>query len=213
MSRVSEWEIRRSLGAPHRGAAAAAVERLAERAAKEGLVDVAYATYDSPVGTGAVAATSRGVVAIGLPNRPVEDLLAQLARRVSPRVLELPARLDDARRELDEYFSGARREFDLPLDWRLVEPGFGRRVLRATAKLPFGATSTYARIAAAAGSPRAHRAAGSALGRNPIPLIVPCHRVLRTGGQIGHYGGGPELKEYLLRLESAVAPPIDEAGK
>ena len=208
MMRTDEHEIRGSLRRPARGdAAAAAALRFAERAAEEDLVDVAYATYDSPVGTGAVAATRRGLVAVALPNRPLDDLLAQLARRISPRVLELPARLDDARRELDEYFSGARREFDLPVDWRLVGPGFGRRVLRATAKLPFGATSTYARIAAEAGSPRAHRAAGSALGRNPIPLVVPCHRVLRSGGQIGEYGGGPELKEYLLRLERAIDAP------
>ena len=207
MTRTEEHEVRSAFGRPGRGEAAAAARRLAQRAAEDDLIDVAYATYESPVGTGAVAATRRGVVAIGLPNRPLEDLLAQLARRISPRVLELPARLDDARRELDEYFSGARREFDLSLDWRLVAPGFGRRVLRATAKLPFGVTSTYAQIAAEAGSPRAHRAAGSALGRNPIPLVVPCHRVLRSGGQIGHYGGGPELKEYLLRLERAIEVP------
>ena len=213
MTRSDEREIRSSLGRPARDEAAAAARRLAERAGDEGLVDVAYATYESPVGTGAVAATSRGVVAVGLPSRPVEDLLAQLARRISPRVLELPARLDEARRELDEYFSGTRREFDLPLDWRLVTPGFASRVLRATAKLPFGATSTYARIAAEAGSPRAHRAAGSALGRNPIPLVVPCHRVLRSGGQIGEYGGGPELKEYLLRLESAIEASNHESGE
>jgi len=203
MTRTAGDTIRTSLARPA-GDAATAARRFAERASAEGLIDVAYATYESPVGTGTVAATKRGVVAIGLPNRPVEDVLDELAHGISPRVLELPGRLDDARRELDEYFAGARREFDLPLDWRLVGPGFGSRVLRATAKLPFGITSTYAQIAAAAGNPRAYRAAGSALGRNPIPLIVPCHRVLLSGGKIGHYGGGPELKEYLLRLEGAI---------
>jgi len=204
MRRTDEQEIRGSLGSPAPGEAEAAARRLAERAGEENLVDVAYARYESPVGSGAVAATRRGVVAVTLPGRPLEDLLAELAARISPRVLELPERLDDARRELDEYFSGARREFDLPLDWRLVGPGFASRVLRATAKLPFGVTSTYAQIAAAAGNPRACRAAGSALGRNPIPLIVPCHRVLRSGGQLGNYGGGAALKERLLRLEGAI---------
>jgi len=204
MNRLDEDAIRSSFAGPGREAAAAATRRLAERASAANLVDVAYATYDSPAGTGAVAATKQGVVAVALPNRPLEDLLEELARGISPRVLELPARLDRARRELDEYFSGKRREFDLPLDWRLVRPGFGSRVLRATAKLPFGVTSTYAQIAAQAGNPRAYRAAGSALGRNPIPLIVPCHRVLRAGGVIGNYGGGPALKERLLRLEGAL---------
>jgi methylated-DNA-[protein]-cysteine S-methyltransferase len=207
MSQTDAKMIRSSLARRAGGDAAAAAQRLAERAGAEGLVDVAYATYESPVGTGAVAATKRGVVAIGLPNRPVEDVVDEVARLISPRVLELPARLDHARRELDEYFSGARREFELPLDWRLVGPGFGSRVLRATAKLPFGTTSTYTQIAAEAGNPRAYRAAGTALGRNPIPLVVPCHRVLRSGGAIGDYGGGPEMKEYLLRLEGVIELP------
>jgi methylated-DNA-[protein]-cysteine S-methyltransferase len=204
MSRAEERMIRDLLGAELAAEAEGAARRLAERAEREGLADVAYATYESPLGTGAVAATDRGVVAISLPNRPVEDLLAELSEELSPRVLELPARLDGARRELDEYFAGRRRRFEMPLDWRLVHPGFYSRVLHATAKLPFGVTSTYGEIAAEAGNPRAYRAAGSALGHNPIPLVVPCHRVLRAGGDVGQYGGGREMKEFLLRLEGAI---------
>jgi methylated-DNA-[protein]-cysteine S-methyltransferase len=186
------------------GDAAAAAARFAERAEHDDLVQVAYAPYDSPFGPGHVAATRRGIVAIRLPRYSEDAFLEQLAGGVSPRVLELPARLDDARRELDEYFAGERQSFDLPLDWSLVRAGFAGRVLRATAKLPFGSTSTYGEIAARAGNPRAFRAAGTALGSNPIPIVVPCHRVLRAGGLIGDYGGGPEMKEGLLRLEGAL---------
>ena len=192
-------------GADLEEAAEVAVTRVAERAEREGLADVAYAPYDSPLGPGLVAATDRGLVAVALPNRDADEFLTQLAAAVSPRVLELPARLDRARRELDEYFAGHRREFDLGLDWSLVPPGFYGRVLRATAKLPYGTTSTYGEMADRAGNPRAYRAAGSALGSNPIPLVVPCHRVLRAGGALGDYGGGPEMKEFLLRLEGAVS--------
>lgn len=184
--------------------AEAAAARLTERAEAEGLVDVAYATYDSPVGTGIVAATERGLVSVGLPNHDLEDLLERLAVTISPRVLEAPARLDTARRELDQYFAGSRREFDLELDWRMITPGFYARVLRATSRLPFGATSTYGEIASEAGNPRAYRAAGTALGNNPLPLVIPCHRIVRTGGDIGNYGGGRPMKEFLLRHERAL---------
>jgi methylated-DNA-[protein]-cysteine S-methyltransferase len=176
--------------------------RVAEAAEAAGLVDVAYARYDAPVGELLLAATPRGLVKVSFDLEDPESTLARLATELSPRVLERPARLDEARRELDEYFAGSRREFELALDWRLAE-GFRRRVLRATARIPFGATSTYSKVAAAAGSPRAHRAAGTALGANPLPIVVPCHRVLRTGGALGGYGGGLEMKEQLLRLESA----------
>jgi methylated-DNA-[protein]-cysteine S-methyltransferase len=180
------------------------VHRLAARADEEGLVDIAYTTVDTPLGTGLVAATRKGLVRVALPNERVEDVLARLARDVSPRVLEFPARLDEARRELDEYFEGRRDRFELPLDWRLSHPGFYRRVLRATARVPFGEVITYSEAAQRAGSPRAFRAAGSALGSNPIPIVVPCHRVVRTGGEIGNYGGGPEMKRFLLQLEGAL---------
>lgn len=204
MSRADDRMIRELFRDELATEAEDAARRVAERAGREGLADVAYATYDSPLGTGAVAATERGVVAISLPNRPVEELLADLADELSPRLLELPDRLDEARRELDEYFAGRRRRFEMRLDWRLVHPGFYSRVLRATAQLPFGVTSTYGEIAAEAGNPRAYRAAGTALGHNPIPLVVPCHRVLRAGGEVGNYGGGREMKEFLLRLEGAI---------
>jgi methylated-DNA-[protein]-cysteine S-methyltransferase len=180
------------------------LESLATRAADEGLLDVAYARLDTPLGEGLVAATRRGLVRLALPNERADDVLEALAADVSPRVLEWPAGLDDARRELDEYFAGHREEFDLHLDWRLSNPGFYRRVLRATARLHFGETATYGDMAALAGSPRASRAAGSALGSNPIPIVVPCHRVVRSGGEIGNYGGGPEMKRFLLELEGAL---------
>jgi methylated-DNA-[protein]-cysteine S-methyltransferase len=127
-------------------------------------------------------------------------VLDDLAARLSPRVLESPARLDAARRELDEYFDGKRQAFDLPLDWSLTR-GFSGRVLRATARIGFGEISTYAEVASRAGSPRAVRAAGNALGSNPMPVVVPCHRVLRTGGALGGYTGGLERKQFLLGLE------------
>ena len=125
------------------------VDRLAARANQEGLVDVAYATVDTPLGTGLVAATPKGLVRVALPNERIENVLAQLAEGVSPRVLEFPTRLDEARRELDEYFEGRRDRFELPLDWRLSHPGFYRRVLRATARVPFGEVITYGEAAVA----------------------------------------------------------------
>ena len=179
-------------------------DRLAARANEEGLVDVAYATVDTPLGTGLVAATPKGLVRLALPNEEIETVLSRLARDVSPRVLEFPARLEETRRELDEYFEGKRDRFELMLDWRLSHAGFYRRVLRATARVPFGDVITYAEAAQRAGNPRAFRAAGTALGSNPIPIVVPCHRVIRAGGEIGNYGGGPEMKRFLLELEGAV---------
>jgi len=180
------------------------VEQLASRAAEEGLLDVAYATLDSPVGELVVAATDRGLVRIGLPGQPLDGVLEQLAEGVSPRVMSYPRRLDEARRELDQYFAGKREHFDLAVDWRLSHPGFYRRVLRATAKVPFGEVITYGQAAQRAGSPRAFRAAGTALGSNPVPIVVPCHRVVRSGGELGNYGGGPEMKRFLLDLERAL---------
>jgi methylated-DNA-[protein]-cysteine S-methyltransferase len=133
-----------------------------------------------------------------------EAVLGDLARRVSPRVLEHPARLDLARRELDEYFDGRRRDFDLDLDLSLAR-GFGARVLEATSRIPYGGSATYREVATEAGSPRAVRAAGNALGANPIPIVVPCHRVLRTGGGLGGYTGGLDRKRFLLEHEEAAA--------
>jgi methylated-DNA-[protein]-cysteine S-methyltransferase len=184
--------------------AAEAARRFAERAASEGAAEISYATVDTPVGTASVAATSRGVLSVGLPSEAVDDFLVRLSDRVSPSIVEAPVTLDVARRELDEYFSGERESFDLPLDWRLVPGGFYRKVLRATSRMPYGITATYGEIAARAGNARAHRAAGTALGSNPLPIVVPCHRIIRSGGDPGNYGGGPELKKWLLRLEGSL---------
>lgn len=180
-----------------------ALSRLAERAAAEGLLDVAYTTTDSPFGPLLLATTSKGLVRVGLPNQNADELLVDLASRISPRVLEAPAQLDEARRELDLYFAGQLTEFDLPLDWRLSRD-FRRKVLRAIARIPYGQTRSYTQMAASAGNERAVRAAGSACGANPIPLVVPCHRVLRSGGALGGYGGGLPMKEELLRLEGVL---------
>src|SRR3954452_23405592 len=177
---------------------------VADRAADEGLLDVAYTSVDSPLGPLVVAATPKGLVRVSYTEFCGEDgVLEDLARRVSPRVLEAPARLDAVRRELDEYFEGRRQDFDTPIDWSYLA-GFTREVLRATARIGFGEVSSYAGVAEAAGSPRAVRAAGNALGANPMPVIVPCHRVLRTGGSLGGYTGGLERKEFLLRLEGTL---------
>jgi methylated-DNA-[protein]-cysteine S-methyltransferase len=184
------------------GAPAGLDRRMVDRAGAERLVDVAYAAVDSPVGPLTVAGTRRGLVLVAY-EPPEEGVLQRLADRLSPRVLEAPARLDEARRELEEYFEGGRTDFDLPLDWSLVR-GFARRVLQATAAIDYGEVSTYAKVAERAGSARATRAAGNALASNPIPVVVPCHRVLRTGGGLGGYAGGLERKEFLLRLEGAL---------
>jgi methylated-DNA-[protein]-cysteine S-methyltransferase len=183
--------------------AAELASRFADRAEGEGLLDVAYAIVDSPFGQIKLAATPRGLVSVGLPNQEEESFLNRLATGISPRVLENPGRLDEARRELDRYFDGKLTDFDLPLDWQLTR-GFRRKVLRQTAKIPFGQTRSYMEMATRAGSPRAVRAAGSALGSNPIPIVVPCHRVLRTGGALGGYGGGLPMKQALLELEGVL---------
>jgi methylated-DNA-[protein]-cysteine S-methyltransferase len=191
--------------APAAGArdAGDAARRLAARVAEESLTDVSYASADSPFGTLLLAATRDGLVRVAFPEEDVDSVLERLARRISPRIIETPAPLDPARRELDEYFAGRRREFDLQLDWRLVGR-FGRRVLGVTSEIPYGGVLSYGEVAADAGSPRGSRAAGNALGSNPIPIVIPCHRVLRAGGALGGYGGGVERKRWLLELEGAL---------
>jgi methylated-DNA-[protein]-cysteine S-methyltransferase len=176
------------------------LEALRERAAAEGLLDVAYATVDSPFGPLLLAKTPRGLVRVGLPGEEVEATLADLAGRISPRVLEAPARLDEERRELEDYFAGRRHAFELPIDWQLSH-GFLLRARHEIAAIPYGETRTYTDLARGAGNERAVRAAGSACSRNPIPLIVPCHRVLRSDGSLGGYAGGLEMKRALLDLE------------
>jgi methylated-DNA-[protein]-cysteine S-methyltransferase len=177
---------------------------LYRRAEAEGLVDVAYAGVDSPFGRLTAAVTGDGLVRLAFEGEPVDDVLQELADRVSPRVLEAPARLDDVRRELDAYFEGRTHGFATPVDWRLSH-GFHRRAREVCHAIPYGEVLTYAELAAAAGSPRAVRAAGQAMARNPVPIVVPCHRVLRTGGGLGGYGGGLDVKRWLLDLEHAGA--------
>jgi methylated-DNA-[protein]-cysteine S-methyltransferase len=178
--------------------------RIAERAARDRLLDVAYARVDSPLGPITVASTPRGLVRVAY--RSPEQVIDELAAKLSPRVLEVPARLDEVRRELDEYFAGRRKEFELEIDWSLTR-GFTRRVLQATAQIDYGDLRSYAEVAARAGSPRAVRAAGNALGANPMPIVVPCHRVVRTGGALGGYTGGVERKIRLLRIEGSLPEP------
>jgi methylated-DNA-[protein]-cysteine S-methyltransferase len=181
----------------------AAAVTLADAAREAGLLDVAYATVDSPFGPLLLAATRRGLVRLAYPNEPVGEALEELADRVSPRVLESPAALDEVRRQLDEYFEGDLHRFDTRIDWALTK-GFTTRVLRATARVPFGSVTTYREVAGKAGNDRAYRAAGNALGSNPIPIVVPCHRVLHSDGGLGGYTGGVARKEFLLRLEGVL---------
>jgi methylated-DNA-[protein]-cysteine S-methyltransferase len=185
------------------GAAAAAAARFAARFGAQ--ADVGYAELDSPVGPLVVAGTRRGLARVAYADfhGGVDAVLDELAATLSPRILEDRARLAMVARELEEYFEGRRTAFDVPLDWGLTK-GFGRRILQATADIPFGATSTYRGVAAGAGNERAVRAAGNALGSNPLPIVVPCHRVLRTGGALGGYTGGLERKVRLLALEGVL---------
>jgi methylated-DNA-[protein]-cysteine S-methyltransferase len=177
------------------------VERFLRRAEDEQLVDVAWTTYDAPFGPLVLSGTGRGLVRVSF--QPVDAVLEELARKVSPRVLAVPRRLDDTRRQLDEYFAGARRDFDLTVDWTLVGTAFRRAVLDAAAHIPYGQVRSYREVAREAGNEKAVRATGSALGNNPVCIVVPCHRVLRGDGSIGDYAGGPERKAWLLGLERA----------
>jgi len=205
--------LRRAVGAagaaaePAPEGASAAAARLAERASREELLDVAYATLDSPFGPLLVARTPRGLVRLAFPEESEDAVLERLAQKLSPRILRAPGRFDGVARELDQYFSGDRRAFETDLDWTLIGP-FGRKVLGVTAAIPYGNVLSYAQVAGEAGSPRASRAAGNALGSNPIPIVIPCHRVLRTGGNLGGYGGGLERKRWLLELEGALQPRL-----
>ncbi|MFD7922331.1 methylated-DNA--[protein]-cysteine S-methyltransferase [Streptomyces sp. NPDC059740] len=175
--------------------------RLAEAADREGVLDVAYRTLDSPVGTLLLAATEAGLVRVAFTVQDHEAVLRNLAEAVSPRILEAPARLDAVCRELEEYFAGRRRTFDVPLDWRLAK-GFRREALTRLPGIGYGATASYAQIAAASGRPRAVRAVGTACATNPLPLVVPCHRVVRSDGSVGQYAGGVDAKHFLLDLET-----------
>jgi methylated-DNA-[protein]-cysteine S-methyltransferase len=174
-----------------------------QRAGDAGLIDVAYAETDSPIGELIIFVTPRGLLRVKYADEPIDGVLAEVAARVSPRILRAPSRTDEARRELESYFALRRRAFNVPIDWSLVR-GFSAGILRQTARIPFGDVRSYGQVAAQAGSPRAARAAGNALGRNPIPIVVPCHRVLHADGGLGGYSGGLDRKRYLLALEGSL---------
>jgi methylated-DNA-[protein]-cysteine S-methyltransferase len=195
--------LRRGEPADVQGSAMRAARRMADRAAHEGLADVSYAVVDSPFGSLLAAATKRGLVRLAFPEEDIDAVLDGLSRRLSPRIVESSAPLDGVRRELEDYFAGTRRSFELALDWSLIG-AFGQRVLHATAEIPYGRVLSYGEIATEAGSPHGSRAAGNALGSNPIPIVIPCHRVLRSGGALGGYAGGPDRKRWLLELEGAL---------
>lgn len=197
---IIEGELKARRPAP--GDLERAKQRLAASADAEGILDVGIGHLDSPIGRLFVAATERGVVRIGLATEAEAKLLDELASSISPRILAAPRRVDPARRELVEYFDGERRGFTVAVDWQLSR-GFRREVLEELVAVPYGMTTTYAELAAEAGRPRAARAAGSAMATNPIPIIVPCHRVLRSDGSLGGYAGGLDVKRTLLALEGA----------
>lgn len=177
--------------------------RLLAEAEREDLVDVMYRTVDSPVGRLLLAATSQGLVRVAFEAEGHDAVLAVLAERISPRIMRAPGRLDPVVGQLDEYFSGRRSGFDVALDRRL-SAGFRLRVLERLRTIPYGSTASYAAVASLAGSPRAVRAVGTACATNPLPVIIPCHRVVRSDGGIGRYVGGDEAKQTLLQLEGAL---------
>jgi methylated-DNA-[protein]-cysteine S-methyltransferase len=175
--------------------------RLVDEAERDGVLDVSYRTIDSPVGSLLLAATREGLVRVAFDREDHETVLAHLATDISPRILRAPHRLDGAATQLDEYFSGRRRTFDVPIDLQLAH-GFRRTVLTHLRDIAYGETASYSMVAAASGSPAAVRAVGSACANNPLPLVVPCHRVVRSDGSIGQYLGGAEAKQALLAMEA-----------
>ncbi|HEX5117038.1 MAG TPA: methylated-DNA--[protein]-cysteine S-methyltransferase [Pseudonocardiaceae bacterium] len=176
--------------------------RLAAAAERDGVLDVAYRTVDSPVGELLLAATGEGLVRVAYDTQGMDEVLAALAASVSPRILRAPGRLDPVSRQLDEYFTGHRTTFDLPLDLRLAT-GFRKAVLAHLPHIAYGRTESYAEVAMAAGSPKAVRAVGTACARNPLPLVLPCHRVVKSDGSFGEYAGGADVKRILLTMEAS----------
>ncbi|HET6712762.1 MAG TPA: methylated-DNA--[protein]-cysteine S-methyltransferase [Actinomycetota bacterium] len=180
-----------------------ATDELTERAVAEGLVDVAVATMDSPIGELFVAVTPTGLVSVAFEDEPRDEVLERIVRQISPRVLEVAAPTDEVRRELEQYFHSQRRSFDLSIDRRLIGD-FAWSVLRATSRVGYGELATYGQIAARIHRPTAARAVGRALGSNPIPIVIPCHRVVGAGGSLTGYAGGLPRKQTLLRLEGSL---------
>jgi methylated-DNA-[protein]-cysteine S-methyltransferase len=202
MNTNHEADLLQDLPAVTEAELAALRNRLAEQADADGLLDVAYRTLDTPVGTLLLAATPAGLVRVAYPVEGHDQVLQSLATQISPRVLSAPRRLDEAAREIDEYFAGRRHRFDLPLDHRLSS-GFRREVLAQLPSIGYGRTASYGTVAAAVGHPKAFRAVGTACATNPLPVVVPCHRVIKSGGELGNYRGGPAAKRLLLELEAA----------
>jgi methylated-DNA-[protein]-cysteine S-methyltransferase len=180
-----------------------AAARFDAAAAAAGLLDVAIGTVDSPIGTLTLGVTRRGLARVAFDDETPDDVARELARSISPRVLESRRATDAWRRELEEFFAARRRAFDLPVDRRLLGR-FQREVLRATSRIPYGEISTYGAIARRIGEPQAPRAVGRALGANPIPVVIPCHRVIGANGSLTGYGGGLDRKVALLTLEGAL---------
>lgn len=175
---------------------------LAAGAEREGMLDVAYRVIDSPVGPLLLAATERGLTRVAFESEGFDTVLTTLAAKISPRVLEAPKRLDAVAAELDEYFAGRRHAFDVPLDYALSS-GFRQIVQRYLPQIGYGHTQSYKEVAELVGNPKAVRAVGTACATNPLPVVVPCHRVLRTDGSLGGYIGGLDAKTTLLSLEKA----------
>lgn len=176
--------------------------RLERDARDAGLLDVAYRTLDTTLGPVLLAATPAGLVRVAFVADGADSVLQALAAKISPRILHAPAALDDAAYEIDEYLAGARTHFDLPLDLRLAD-GFRRQVIEHLGDIGYGHRESYATVAAAVGNPRAVRAVGSACAHNPLPLVIPCHRVVRSDGSLGQYVGGVAAKTALLTMEAA----------
>ena len=201
---MSDDTLRRLRATDVESASRRAAEGLAVGSRRRGLVDVAFGAVDSPLGLVTVFVTKTGLVRVAYPDERMDRVFEEVAEAISPRVLEDAKGTERARRELDAYFEGQLRRFRMQIDWAFVPEGFFRRVLEATARIPFGSVSTYGVVARRAGSPRAARAAGNALHDNPVPIVVPCHRVVPASGGIGKYGGDEWRKAWLLRLEGAI---------
>jgi len=203
-STVGEPGVSALLGitAPGEGELRRLHDRLVTAADEDGILDIGYTTIDSPVGPLLLAATSKGLVRVAYQGEDHERVLSTLASRISPRILRDPRRLDAAAREIGEYFAGRRTVFDLPLDFSLSH-GFRQVVQQQLPQIGYGKTRSYGEVAAMVGKPKAVRAVGTACATNPVPIVVPCHRVVRADGTLGGYAGGPEAKRTLLTLERA----------
>lgn len=198
-----ETSVAKSLSRIDEGTITRLRARLALAADAEGILDIAYRMIDSPVGPLLLASTPRGLVQVAFQNEDSEQVLAELSRKISPRVLQAPHKLDPAAFELDQYFDGKRTRFDLPIDYRLSS-GFRREVLTHLPEIPYGNTASYGDVARMSGNPRAVRAVGTACGTNPLPIVIPCHRVIRMDGSLGNYVGGAIRKQQLLQFEEGL---------